>query len=224
MRKTKDGNRIVYKNKWMELCFLRGSFSLKYSLGGYFDRKHQLTVCLWLFSAYITLPWGNGIEDCETPEYGIYYHANALVLCYGMEKRKYFYMPWTPEWVRTSLLMKDGTWEHEYKGSRKEFWRDEWKGKMFSFTEPYTYVLQSGKLQHVNATCRVEEREWRPRWFKWTSLFKNVCRTIDVSFDNEVGEQSGSWKGGCTGCGYDIKPGETPQQTLRRMQVERKFN
>ncbi len=35
---------------------------------------------------------------------------------------------------------------------------------------------------------------------------------------------AGSWKGGVLGCGYEMKPGETPKQTLRRMERERVFN
>ena len=38
--------------------------------------------------------------------------------------------------------------------------------------------------------------------------------------DGEVGEQSGSWKGGVIGTGYTMKRGETAEMTLRRMEVE----
>jgi len=44
-----------------------------------------------------------------------------------------------------------------------------------------------------------------------------------LGFDREIGERSGSWKGGCIGCGWDMKPGETAEQTLRRMESERTF-
>jgi hypothetical protein len=70
----------------------------------------------------------------------------------------------------------------------------------------------------------VEEREWRPRWFKWTSLFARKRKTINVDFNDEVGERTGSWKGGTLGCGYDLLPNETPLECLRRMERERKFN
>lgn len=48
-------------------------------------------------------------------------------------------------------------------------------------------------------------------------------RGIDVDFDGEVGERTGSWKGGTVGCSYESRPGETPVQTLRRMERERRF-
>jgi len=74
------------------------------------------------------------------------------------------------------------------------------------------------------ATISVEEREWRPRWFKWIGLFNKIRTTIDDDFDAEVGERSGSWKGGTLGCGYELLPKETPLQCLRRMERERIFN
>jgi hypothetical protein len=44
-----------------------------------------------------------------------------------------------------------------------------------------------------------------------------------VVFSAEVGERSGSWKGGCIGCGYDLLPDELPEECLRRMERDRKF-
>jgi hypothetical protein len=83
--------------------------------------------------------------------------------------------------------------------------------------------LKNGTVQERFATVNVEEREWRPRWFKFTKLFAKVRRTIGVEFSDEVGERTGSWKGGTVGCGYDLLPKETPLACLRRMEKERKF-
>lgn len=88
---------------------------------------------------------------------------------------------------------------------------------------PYRYVLRSGEVQNVTAKIYVEKSEWRLRWLKWCPLFARVKRYINVNFDKEVGERSGSWKGGCLGCGYEMRIDETPRETLRRMQEERKF-
>lgn len=46
---------------------------------------------------------------------------------------------------------------------------------------------------------------------------------IYINFSGEVGARAGSWKGGTVGCSYEMKPGETPRQTLMRMQRERRF-
>jgi hypothetical protein len=79
-------------------------------------------------------------------------------------------------------------------------------------------------VQKREATIKVEEREWRWHWFKWLPLTKKVRRTIAIDFNGEVGEGTGSWKGGTMGCGYELLPNETPLQCLRRMERERKFN
>ena len=68
-----------------------------------------------------------------------------------------------------------------------------------------------------------EDREWR-----WKLLFiwpypRKIHRTIDVQFDDEVGEETGSWKGGTLGCGYTLKRGESMLQCLRCMEKERLF-
>jgi hypothetical protein len=88
---------------------------------------------------------------------------------------------------------------------------------------PYKYVLESGEVQDRIATVNIEEREWRWKWYIGLPFQKITRRTIDVSFDNEIGEEAGSWKGGCLGCGYEIRGKETYEQCLRRMERERKF-
>jgi hypothetical protein len=97
------------------------------------------------------------------------------------------------------------------------------KGIPWEAKYPYKYVRKSGQVQERVATVRVEEREWRCRWLMWSPWPSNIVRSIDVSFNEEVGEGTGSWKGGCVGCGYDMLAGETPEDTLRRMERERKF-
>lgn len=105
-----------------------------------------------------------------------------------------------------------GSWEHDKEPDGRE-----------EFTYPYRYVLKNGTVQDRIATVHVERWEWRPRCLRWTSLFANVRISIDVRFSEEVGERSGSWKGGCIGCAYHMQPNETPLQALRRMEQDRKF-
>lgn len=105
-----------------------------------------------------------------------------------------------------------GCWESNKMADRREV-----------FTFPYTYVLKSGVIQERTATVFVERRAWRPKWLTWTGCFEKVRQSIDVHFSDEVGERSGSWKGGCIGCGWEMNPGESPEQTLRRMERERVF-
>lgn len=148
-------------------------------------------------------------------------------------RSKFVDLPWSREWVRTSHLLADQTWSHEtaearlsargegLDGLRKR--RDFREAHQWAAEYPYRYVLKSGEVQERVATVTVQEMEHRPRWFMWTSLFAKVRRSIDVRFNDEVGERSGSWKGGCIGCGYDLRAAESPEQCLRRMEAERKF-
>ena len=161
-------------------------------------------------------------DECDYPIYGIYIHSNALWLRIG-EKAKSFDFPWQYEWIRTSALRKDGEWEHETKGNRKEFWENKWKNILFNETHPYKYITKDGSEQHALATITVREREWRWKWFKWLKLTRKIIKDIDIEFNTDIGEGKGSWKGGYTGCSYKILPNETPYDTLKRMEKERKF-
>jgi hypothetical protein len=208
---------------------------------------------------YMDLPIRSGIDDSEPPEYGFYFYGEEKVfftsfwLCLG-EKKKCFYMPWDLDWVRTSILLKDETWEHDtYKNRKKkiykDFYKDEWQNVIWKESYPYTYTLKSGKVQHRIAELKIEEREWRWRALKWFPIIRKKRKIIDVKFSyggpfkrfviiekqgfkipnskeetGEVGERTGEWKGGTTGCGYQMLPNETPLETLRRMEKERKFN
>lgn len=182
---------------------------------------------------YLKIPYDTGIDECESPCWGFYFYGegskipDTFVICKG-KKTKHIYLPWSYDWVRTSKMLKDGTWLHERRGDRKKgidinWWSEEIESQLFQETHPYMYKLKSGQQQLRTATIKVEEREWRPRWFRWTSLFAHVRRSIDVEFSDEVGEKSGTWKGGTIGCGYDINQGETPYDCLMRMENERIF-
>ena len=81
--------------------------------------------------------------------------------------------------------MKDDTWEHETKGNHKSFCNDEWKQKQKSWTCDYTDI-HDGEV--IPTTIYVDEREWRPKWLKWTSLFAKTSRGIDIHFSKEVGK------------------------------------
>lgn len=184
---------------------------------------------------YISLPIHTGIQDCVSASWGWYYFMDAVVFniggggnYQGGTKSKRFYMPWAFDWVRSSWLMSDKSWFHETKGKRINWhgsvdevgsfeWREKNKWKeVHLFTDSFDGTV-------VSATISVEEREWRPKWFKWTSLFSKIKKSIGVEFDKEVGKRKGSWRGGTVGCGYELRNGETPLECLRRMEKERKF-
>ena len=223
-----------YDDKWFSVYWYRWNkpqgARFVISPASYFDNRAQISICLFWVQFYINLPIYSTWDDCEYPEYGFYYFNNSLVIeyGYGFNKKKFVHMPWELDWVRTSRMKKDGTWDHELRGGpRKQYNEAEsaWeKENLWTESHPYKYVTKGGELQDdITATIRVEEREWRPRAFRWTKLFARTSKTITVDFDKEVGNQRGSWKGGTVGCSYTMLPGESPYDTLKRMEKERSF-
>lgn len=165
--------------------------------------------CLPGLSLYFPLPGSkdqDAIDVNNTWDYGFAFDEGHLHLSWGRvnnwipiadqpKRSACFVLPWA-DWrhVRHDILSEPETY-------------------------PYRYTLAAGTVQAVNATIQVEEREWR-----WMGLWpRRVQRYIDVVFDDEVGERAGTWKGGTIGCGWDLLPGETALQALRRMERDRKF-
>lgn len=204
-------------------------FDISFEKCGYFDNRPRINLDLILFSLQLILPFRNKwTDECDPPKYGISIHGNTFWIYRGGEGNWNGGNKWwtwsipffTKEWVRTSILLNDGTWEHETKGNRKNFYEDSWKEKQKSWTYEYTDIYDR---EVIPTTIYVDEREWRPKWLKWTSLFAIKRRQIDIHFHKEVGRRKGSWKGGCTKCGYELLPNETPIQCIKRMELEREF-
>ena len=223
-RNSKDPNTWIstYYRK-----FKNPTISFRISPASYFDNRAMIHLDLLWVSWYIHLPLYSNIDECDYPEFGFYYYSNALVLCWGM-KKKFIHMPWEYTWVRTSKLLKDGNWMHETKGNRKKYTKeeDQWElENLWSETHHVTYVTSGGKIQDdIEATIKIEEREWRQKWLKWTKFGRKVSRDLAVEFNNEVGNQRGSWKGGVLGSSIKMKPDEKPLTALRRMMKERNFD
>lgn len=181
---------------------------------------------------YLRLPYNTGKDnESESPEYGINTFTNGkfvteLWLVWG-KKRNHIDLPWALQWFRTSTLLNDGTWFNEVKGKRVVYnhrqygsydWLKENKWvKTYPYFDTYNNII-------IGAKVSVREMEWRPFWFKGTKLFSKVEKYIDVDFDKEVGREIRTWKGGVLSCNFEIKNGETPLESLKRMEIERKFN
>ena len=154
----------------------------------------------------------------DEPQWSVYASGEfGFMLHWGLW-RKQFDWPWWPHTVRYEQQMPDGSWDSVL--SRLS---DDARSAPYRETHPYTYVLRSGEVQQRTATVSKRRHVLcftglkRFGWPAW------VKESIDVEFSDEVGERSGSWKGGCIGCDYDLRPGETMEQALRRMERERKF-
>lgn len=74
--------------------------------------------------------------------------------------------------------------------------------------------------ERITATAKLEEREWSrgTGWMKWLKYFypPMIKRSLDLSFDKEVGSRKGSWKGGTVGHSIDIEKGEQPRCAMER--------
>jgi len=198
----------LLSNNWVDLAWLViGLSGLQLEIEFPSDWHEQR--CGWLRMGFgfgrgaIAFPWPWVVEDhyqCSGPRFGFQFHSDLLWIRWGKDKgqrsdpHKTFCMPWS--------------WKHR-----------EHKILTEPESHPYVYTLRSGKVQTRIATIKAEYRRWTRFWFP----YKMVNQSIDIEFNDEVGERSGSWKGGCIGCSYDMLPGETPLDTLRRMERERKF-
>lgn len=209
-----------YRFKWGEVSLRGIGFSLGYSV--YHDTANVHFHLLWP-SVFIKAPMlvtqRPGTEDWNA-RYGFSVFERTLHLNWRTATR-IIHFPWDWKHVRHDVFDADG---------KRRPWIAEWHtpdGKVCDgrHTEqhPYSYILKSGEVQDRIAEVYGEEMEWRWRWFTWLPWPRKVRRTISVHFDGEVGERTGSWKGGCIGCGYEWRDGETMEQALRRMERERKF-
>lgn len=178
-----------------------------------------------VLSVAFSFPWRRVVPDddqCSGPTYGFYWFGSALVVEYGKDtsrymRKKFIHAPWSWEHVRHDYLNPDGSLHHRC-GPQEYSSPEETKHKY-----PYLYLLHTGEVQERIATINGEEREWRWRAFTWLRWPRMIHRTICVEFSDEVGERSGSWKGGTIGCSWGWRHGESMADSLRRMEAERKF-
>jgi hypothetical protein len=175
-----------------------------------------------------SFPWKWVTPDhgqCSGPRYGFAFFGDAMWLYFGKDTgrgsdpRRYiaWYLPWSWAHVRHDYLDQDGFLAK--RAGPNDYSAPDTTKRSF----PYRYTRRSGEVQRRIATINGEEREWRWRWFTWSKWPRKVSRTIHVDFNDEVGEGTGSWKGGTLGCSYDWKRRESQEQALRRMERERKF-
>lgn len=211
------------------IFYWRMGFDISYEVCGYFDNRPRINLDLIFFSLTFVLPFRNKwTDECDAPKYGIAIHNSTFWIYRGGKGNMSGGNKWwtweipfiTKDWVRTSILLDDGSWEHERKGDKKNFYEDKWVNRKMKWLYDYT---DSYDGEIIPTTIYVDEREWRPKWLKWTKLFATVRRTIDVEFSKECGARKGSWKGGTLGCGYELRKGETPIECIKRMELERTF-
>ncbi len=222
------------KNKWgfksKYLIFNFGwNFEICYQIGGYFDNRPRIKIGIIFFHLTLILPFRNKWkEDCSPPKWGVAIHNDTFWIYKGItgsncgsDRWWAKALPFALKLVRTSMLKKDGCWEHSTPDNNKEFYLDKWNDILWSEVYPFKYVLKSGETQYRQAAVKVKKMEWRR--IKWLPILNKIKTTIDVEFNEEVGEEAGSWKGGCVGCSYELLPNEDTFSCLKRLEKEQKF-
>ena len=213
---------------WGEIDPNYGGLALKWSA---WNEDHD-TICIGLILCTIYLNFKktirrNNKSSLEQPSYGFNFFERTVHVHWG-EKYKILHMPWDWEfyarWEQVKLrhwTKKDGEESPEYAWVKLPYYGFDHGNVAEKYTAYYTHTLNSGALQSTIATYYVDKMEWRWKWFQYLPWPRKVRVYIDVTFKNEMGERAGSWKGGTTGCSYEMKPGESPEETLRRMEKER---
>jgi len=224
------GHKYDTRFTWGELAphFKYPKLALEYCPAGMFSHN-TLIVAPLFFSVYLHLPTrkhGDGCMRDKEPQYGFYTIDQSIVWKWGTEYHSFSWPLFSFHHQSTEVLTLDRqpVWI-EYSGKKQKDWtvrhtEEEAAKKANCFTTRYLYQLKSGKVQERTATVSVGRMTWGRKWFPF---LKKIRTSIDVTFSDEVGERSGSWKGGCIGCGYDMLKNETPMQCLRRMERDRKF-
>lgn len=203
----------------IERCKLR----LSLGLCG-FEEGYSLDLLGYLIAMPCLNRWHREPEEIMD-RWGFYYHDNAFVFCWK-GKSKFYRMPWDWEHVKECHLeycYVDGGIDWIPSKRSWELKHGEEPNKPVTWTLPWKYTLKNGTVQEGTAQVTMERREWRRRWLMWCPWFAMKRQSIDITFDREVGERAGSWKGGCIGTGYNMKTGESAPMAFERMMRERKF-
>ena len=174
----------------------------------------MLFLKLWRLTIVLPLgitehPW----PSMDGPQWSAYASSEfGLTFHWGL-RRKSFDWPWCLHTLAYEHQLADGSWRDVFDHSTKPY------SEVYS----YTYTLRNGTVQNRTATVSKRRHILCRRAFKMIGWPKWTKESIDVRFNDEVGERSGSWKGGTIGCGYDLHHGETMVECLRRMERERDF-
>lgn len=223
------GHKHENRYAWGEFYWGGKDLGIEYNQG-YHSHSSLIIRLPFLFKAYINIGKEREPEwDDEEWGYGFYVYTWSEDVVFNWGKHRYrFEFPWMFKWQSTEILDFDRKVLHAITNKDNQVYLNGGKfeqgeniKKTIAKSYDYVYKLKDGSTQNRIATIKcIERRTWGRKWFPWKRCIET---SIHIKFNEEVGEESGSWKGGCIGCNYDILPEETPEQCLRRMERERKF-
>lgn len=205
----------------------RAGLELVLNRGTYFDQRYAVNLCLGWGKFMFYLPLKTRLEEgCDMPRYGFAVHNDTFWIYKGGD---YQDGQCQDQWISWYLPFFSWEFDGHWIQDKNRRWVkmdrgiDSWnyrKTLAYTETHPYTYTLSNGTLQHRTATCTIEKRRWHR---KWVPFLTREYTVIDIEFNDEVGERSGSWKGGTLGCTYEMTPTDTILTSLRRMEATEQF-
>lgn len=163
--------------------------------------------------------------------YGFTVLEDAVILYYGAQNHDdltsqepsrltYLNLPWkqyrfiAQRWYSPQAeLLKthldtEPTWDGQYDWVRNEL--------------PKTGFLVRDESDQTNVVVQtyITEREWRhgTSWCRWLGWLRKplIRRTLEITFEKEVGPSKGSWKGGLIAHSIELQPNETPLNAFTR--------
>ena len=223
-------NDNTHKMKWGEFSWhsKKWKCGLRLNADGY--DYAQIIFQPLFFSMFIKLPFQlkkSKEESYKDRSYGFYLYGEDGFDCINFEwnysrwhwRFPFFSWEWESREVldfnRNTVYIKSDNKDTEHDWNEEERLK-----KSVSKTYDYTYVRKNGQIQDRKATVFIERWTWGRKWFPFLKMKRT---SIDVAFNEEIGERVDTWKGGTVGCSWELKPNETPEQALRRMERERKF-
>lgn len=148
------------------------------------------------------------------------------------DRTKGYFLPWK-SWrhVRRSFYGLAGehvaTLPDTGKSYLGDFGRFDRERAIADATPSVTFDFDDFDGERIQATTRIEEREWHlgEGKFKWLSFFAKpkIDRSLDIKFSAETGPRKGSWKGGTIGHSISMLPGELHKAAFRRYCAEHRM-
>lgn len=237
MRRKRDCVRL---GKWYT-GWHDWKFMMRYDVCGYEDGNGRLHLSLLGWHSVFKMPWKSRRfpdGDCDAPSWGTAIHSSTFWIYKGGDGNGYGGNRWwtwdipffTKKHIRHDVVCNLGDYDgnpdlrlvpyETLVKADKDYCPLEKNDLVYKYRYDYTDKYDG---EVIPCTFWVEEREWRPKWLTWTGRWKKVERYIEIVFSEEVGRGKGGWKGGCLGCGYVLKEGETPMECIRRMERQRRF-
>lgn len=177
----------------------------------------------WVDLRHYDWATSDGYWDSHPNEYGFSLNEGHFYLKLGAQthdssttKSWSCFLPWT-QWrqIAHRVFNADGSVNRDVESL-------DWKARMALFDElpRVDFLIEDFDGAKITASVYAEEREWRlgTGWFKWLGYLRprKTRRSLDIRFNDEVGPEKGSWKGGTLGHAIEMLPGETPEQAMLR--------